>query len=383
MAFSLRFFGRIVGVAVCLLSFAGPGVLAQSTNQQKLLPDRFAGWTVTGDPTTGTVAAQVDSANADVLNEFGLKDFAESTYRRGNGKLTLRAMRFQDATGAYGAYTFYRTPGMKAEAIGGGGAGDPHATLFWSGPTLVDATFDPPVANSDPSLSALAASLPSTGGSTGVAPTLPEYLPQRSLEGTTIRYAIGPQAYVRGGGVLPPGVIGFSRDAEVVTAHYAAQSGDGTLTLIEYPTPQMAIGSEQTLSALVKGPLPASLQNGSASAFAVHRSGPLVAVTSGNFSSAEAQALLSQVKYQADVTWNRANVLGNGNEVKNAAKMLIGIAYLTLIVAGCALFVGGFLGGGRALWRKMRGKPASSVYEEEFISLNLSGSPGEFLRKLH
>jgi hypothetical protein len=34
--------------------------------------------------------------------------------------------------------------------------------------------------------------------------------------------------------------------------------------------------------------------------------------------------------------------------------------------------VGFFLGGGRALWRTMRGKPASSMYEEEFIRLDLN-----------
>lgn len=378
MVFFLYFFGRRVGVATCLLFLASLSVFAQSNRQNPLLPERFSGWVATGAPTTGTSAAQADPANADVLNEFGLKDFAEGTYHRGSGKLTVRATRFADATGAYGAYTFYRVPAMNDLTIGGGGAGDPHATVFWSGATLVQASFDPPVANEESALRALVATLPSIGGSTGVAPTLPDYLPQRSLEGTTIRYAIGPQAYVRGGGVLPAKMIDFSREAEVVTARYSTQNGDGTLTLIEYPTPQMAIGGEKTLNALVKAPNAAGLQNGS-----VHRSGPLVAVTSGNFSGAEAQALLSQVKYQADVTWNRGNVLGNANEVKNAAKMLIGIAYLTLIVAGCALFVGGSLGGGRALWRRLRGKPMSSVYEEEFISLNLSGDHPGLRHKMH
>jgi hypothetical protein len=33
--------------------------------------------------------------------------------------------------------------------------------------------------------------------------------------------------------------------------------------------------------------------------------------------------------------------------------------------------LGFFLGGGRALYRIARGKPASSVYDVEFISLNL------------
>jgi len=39
--------------------------------------------------------------------------------------------------------------------------------------------------------------------------------------------------------------------------------------------------------------------------------------------------------------------------------------------ASAALLLGFFLGGGRALYRIARGKPASSVYDTEFISLNL------------
>jgi hypothetical protein len=36
-----------------------------------------------------------------------------------------------------------------------------------------------------------------------------------------------------------------------------------------------------------------------------------------------------------------------------------------------AILLGFFLGGFRALYRMARGKPVSSVYEAEFISLNL------------
>jgi hypothetical protein len=131
----------------------------------------------------------------------------------------------------------------------------------------------------------------------------------------------------------------------------------------------MAIERAKAISAILKGPLPTALQS-SPGTLAVKRSGPLVAVTSGDMSSEEAQHLLDHVKYQADVTWNRPD--NSANEVKNAAKMLLGIAYLTAIVVACAFLLAIFLGGGRAAWRVMQGKPASTVYEADFISLNLS-----------
>lgn len=369
MAFSLRSIGGPVGLAIVFLALwpgyasAQPvGVQTRNNPDNVLLPDNFSGWVETGAQTAGTKSTELDARDADVLTEYGLKSFAESSYRRGSRQVKLRALRFADATGAYGTFTFYRKPGMRPEAIGNGGATDGMDVVFWSGTTLVQATFDRPAANNESALSVLAKSLPSAGGSSDVAPSLPEYLPTNFLDQATAHYAIGPTSYTRGGGVLSLNAIDFSRDAEVVTARYSERNQHEILTLIEYPTPQIAIQGEKVLDAL---------QAGSSGVLLVHRTGPIVAVATGTFSQADANALIAHVKYQADVTWNRAD-MGSPGEVKNAAHMLLGIAYLTAILAACALLLAFFLGGGRALWRVMHGKPASAVYEEDFISLGLS-----------
>lgn len=354
---------------------SAPKVPAKSVAAEKapakhaLLPATYAGWRQEGTARTGTSANDVDAANADVLKEFGLKGFAEAKYKRGGDVVDIRALQFGDATGAYGAYTYYRQPGMAHEAIGNGAAHDARRVIFWSGTTVVEATFDHPEVDEVVAMRALAKKLPVAMGSDAIAPTLPLYLPKEGLDRSTARYAIGPVAYVQGGGVLPVSVIDFGQDAEVVTARYATHGGRGTLTVIGYPTPQMAVHAEKELAALFKGPLPSTLQTSNAASLAVHRSGPMLAVTSGDFTPAEAQALVNRVKYQAEVTLNR-NIDFMG-EVKNAGKMLVGIAYLTGIILLCAIVVAVLLGSGRAVWRMMRGKPASSVYEEEFIRLNL------------
>lgn len=358
-------------MALFFTSLAGVCGFAQtSAPAQSLLPNSFARWTQQSPARTGTAPADLDAANADLLSEYGLKDFAEADYHRVAGKMDIRAMRFVDATGAYGAFTFYRKPQMKPLTIGKGAAGDSHEIVFWTGTTVVDAMFPAEPAGTASSLQTLALALPPVGGSSGVPPTLPGYLPVKSLDRMTIRYAIGPAGYTKGGGVLPPDLIAFNSDAEAVTAQYSTSSGQGTLTLLEFPTPQMAIQAEKSLGSLIKGPLPITLQSGNLAALGVRRVGPLVAITNGKFSGDEAHTLLAQVKYEANVTWNQPR--GSDSEIKKAASMLIGIAYLTAILAACALLLGIFLGGGRAAWRVMRGKPASSVYEQDFISLNLS-----------
>jgi hypothetical protein len=49
----------------------------------------------------------------------------------------------------------------------------------------------------------------------------------------------------------------------------------------------------------------------------------------------------------------------------------MGIAGIVIIGGSAALLLGFFLGGGRALYRMARGRPISSVYEEEFIRIDL------------
>ena len=59
------------------------------------------------------------------------------------------------------------------------------------------------------------------------------------------------------------------------------------------------------------------------------------------------------------------------SEVAKTGKLLLGIAALVIVGASAAILLGFFLGGGRALYRIARGKPVSSVYESEFIRLDL------------
>ena len=56
-----------------------------------------------------------------------------ANYKREGETLSLRALSFDDASGAYGAYTYYRQNGWPKEAIGTGAASDHNRVLFWTG----------------------------------------------------------------------------------------------------------------------------------------------------------------------------------------------------------------------------------------------------------
>jgi hypothetical protein len=340
-----------------------------------LLPTDFAGWHLAAPAASSAAPEAADAANADLLKEDGFAQFASATYTRNGDKLSVRAIRFDDASGAYAAYTFYRRPGLPKQEVGFGGVFDGSRVLFWQSATLVDATFDHLTAMSASELRELAGTLPRAAGGAGVPPPLPGYLPQAGLDAQSTRYALGPIGYVRGGGVLPPSVVGFDRSAEVLTAQYSNRQGDGTLTLIDYPTPQLAVERLHAISALLAAgntagaQWPALLAESPSAALQSRRSGPLVAVSSGSLSAEGARALLSDVHYSPDVTWNHPQ--GYVSEVSKTAKLLLNITVLSLMLSGAALIVGIFFGGGRALYRRLRGKPVSTVADAEFISLHL------------
>ncbi len=69
-------------------------------------------------------------------------DFESATYIRDDGrKLTLKAARFADTSGAYGAFTFYKTPPMLVEKIGDQAGSLNERVLFYRGNILIDAVF--------------------------------------------------------------------------------------------------------------------------------------------------------------------------------------------------------------------------------------------------
>ena len=239
---------------------------------------------------------------------------------------------------------------------------------------MVDATFSRIGPMSAGEMREIAHQLPVPTGNRAMAPPILASLPQASLDGQTTHYAVGPAGYAGAGGVLPPSLVDFDKGAETVTANYSLVSGPATLTIIDYPTPQIAEAQEAAIRAYLKAgsqaqpPWPKPLTDSDLASLEVRHSGPLVVVVSGDAIPDDSHRLLESVHYEANLTAIPQPV---ESEVEKTGKLLLGIAVLCVIGAGAAILLGGFLGGGRALYRIARGKPASSVYDEEFIHLDL------------
>jgi hypothetical protein len=322
---------RLLYLIVLAMTSCGVGVAADTA----FLPTSFAGWTLTGTPQITHDAAKVDGAYPAVLQEYGFTQAETATYTRPDGrKLTIKAAEFKDATGAYGAYTFYRQPTMRSEQIGTKAASANERTLFFRSNVLVDASFDRVTGMSAAELRELAASLPTAGGSSDKLPNLPQYLPKQNAVENSTRYIIGSQAIAAAGTPLTAEQVDFQYDPEILEQQYSLPDGPVTLMLVQYPTPQIAGDRLRALEGVAKA---------NPGALALRRTGPILVVASGTVDNSDARSLLGSVNYDAEVTWNEATSTPKRDNIGNlivGVFSLIGILLLIMLIFG--VFFGGF-----------------------------------------
>ena len=351
---------------------------SRSSPASAVLPTQFSGWQINGSAAKSTDAGVADPANAVVLKEYGFQRFEKADYRRDDGrKLAVKAAMFEDASGAYGAFTFYRTAEMLEEKIGGLGSSLGDRVLFFQGNVLVDAVFDKVTAMSAAELRELAGTLPQPAGSAGKLPTLRNYLPTRGYQKNSEKYVVGPAALDRMNAPLASTMVDFKSDTEVVLGKYAAQLGEATLMLIEYPTPQIAIEKQKQIEAAhqVTPQQPGVASIVDVGPFFDKRTGPIVVIASGPLSRNEADAMMAAVSYDADVTWNENTYLSRKD---NLANLLFNVIVLCGIVIGLALVVGVGFGGIRVLTKRLfPGRVFDRPEEMEIISLHLEDKGGE------
>jgi hypothetical protein len=327
----------------------------------QLLPQSFGGWQQGGNSEPGAVS--LTTVNKAALQECGPLRSQVNTYARNGRTMRVEAVEFGDRTGAYSAFTLAVRPEMKtAKNVGSWDAVGDGVVMFTIGDTLVLAS---PATEADvPALKELAKVLPKVTGSRGVAPLLPSFVPEEHLAASGLRYALGPESYAAEGGVLPASSLGWDKSAEAATATYDLKHGRETVTLLIYPTPQIAQAFEKRLSTGVTG-LGPSFANAK-----VRREQELVMLASGALPGGEAQKLLENVHMKQEVSIDHDMAPVFHAEVQKTFSILTNIAILSGVLMGAAVLLGLFLGGGRALIRVMQGKPAAA--EPEFLSLHLA-----------
>ncbi len=369
----------VVFLVSCAVVLAAESRAPATVSGAAVLPTEFAGWQVKGAVSRSDDPAAADATNAPVLTEYGFQRLEKAAYTRDDGRnLVLKAAVFADASGAYGAFTYYYSEEMGQETIGRQAAFLTNRVLFYQGNVLVDAVFDRMSVMSASQMRQLAGLLPQPEDNKDKLPSLPTRLPKgsdKSLEKNTTKYILGPVALDRVGAPLPSAMVDFKSGAEVVLARYAATAGDATLMLIEYPTPQIAAERLRQIDAShqITQQQPGVAPILDVGPFFDTRTGPIIVIAAGPLSKSEARSLMSSISYEADVTWNENTYVSKKD---NLANFLFNAIVLCGIVVGLALVAGIAFGGLRLLVKRLF---PDSVFDRretmEFISLHLEDDP--------
>jgi hypothetical protein len=304
-----------------------------------ILPDSIGPYQKMSAPRNAVIDRQI-------WDEYGLKDTETVIYENGGKQFSVTAYQLQDSTAALAAFDWQRNAKATPSKAASLAAETDDTLLLVRGNYLLSFNGYKPA---QAELDAL------TGGLRNVdttsLPTLPGFLPSENRVPNSERYITGPVSLEKFYPGIPPSVASFRLGAEAQSGVFRTPKGEMALAIFNYPTQQMAM---QKIGDFEK--LPGAVAK---------RSGPLVAVIVSPPDADAAERLLSQVRYQAEVTRSeyvptqRDNI---GNLVINAF-ILIGILLVFSTVSG--LFAGGF----RILLRRRRkGEEA-----EPMISLHLEG----------
>ena len=348
-------------VCIAVALFLILGAVSFAADRAGLLPRSFAGWTQSGPVTVVSDPAQADSAYPGVLKEYGFVESETANYVRDDGrKLTLKAAKFNDASGAYGAFTFYRQSPMKTEQIGTKAASANQRILFFRDNIMIDADFARLTGMSAAELRELAGMLPAATGNAANLPNLPNYLPKDHAVENSAKYILGPQALLATHSPLTAEQVDFAHDPEILTQEYSPADGPETLTILAYPTPQIAAERLHVLEGAAKS-VPNSML--------VRRSGPLLALVSGATGSRDAKDLVNSVNYEAQVTWNEATSVSKRDNIGN---LILGVFALIGIILLISVIFGVFFGGFRILVKRFFPESVFDRPEQvEIIQLHL------------
>ena len=339
----------------------------------------------------GTEPAEIDTVNAAALGELGLTDYEQATYERAGRKLHVKAARFSNATGSFGAFTLFTHPDMVPESIGSRGMVENGHILFYKADILINAVFDTPTVMSAAELRALSDSLPTVSGGAASLPEPVKYLPPQSFIAGSDHYAVGPATFSRLDSGLPVEIVGFDKSVEIAVGDYRTGSGTARLTVLSYPTPQIAMdqfrkildwvwgakdpSASERLRAQIEdarrpsfqGTLTTPLNGGSTVTF--RRSGPILVLVSGAISRGEAVSLVQSVNYDADVRMLQAPP----TTMRDVTALIVGCFILIALIVAIFLVLGFSLGGLQYLLRRFfPGYALRHAQHSEIIKLNLN-----------
>ncbi len=271
-----------------------------------------------------------------IWEEYGLTDSERARYE--GQPITVSAWRLKDPTGSQAAFRWMRPadsrPGNKDQLTY-----STFAVTVGNGGLMVFGNYLLRFEGRNPSLDELKLllfQLPKVDQS--ALPPVLGYLPKDVPVPGTERFVLGPASLEKFYPKVPPSTAGFHFGAEAHIARYKQRSTELEMALFYYPTNQMAQNRLPEFQKL-EGAM-------------VKRSGPLIAVALSPANADDAERLLAQIDYKANITISEGPP---GGEARKAGSLLATSFILAGLLMGIGLLGGLMMYGMRTLRKRSSG----------------------------
>jgi hypothetical protein len=343
---------------------------------QGILPSSFAGWT--GDPQPGIPAPVVFNDHiasvaagqlAATRQEYGFVSGEQAAYSQANEKLQVTLYRMKDPSGAYGLYSYLRSPDMRRADITDHSAMSHERALVLDGNLVLD-IHGADLERSGKDLNALVAAI-NPKAEQGPLPALSDHLPVKGFIDRSDKYILGPQTLNQFFPVTTNDWLGFDTGAEAEVARYHVDGRELNLLLADFPTPQTAQKKLTQLQQDYHVNAPSTDPNGSP--IFARRSITLLAIVSGARTREEADKVLDQIQSGTEVTWNEPTF-----QFKEPAitTMIVGAIIGTGIICCFALVSGLAFGGFRLVIKRwLPDKVFDRSSQMQVLQLGLGSKP--------
>jgi hypothetical protein len=312
---------------------------------QAVLPNSFGGWSA-GTALTPIVGFKAPATEA-AAREYGYVAGESATYTRDkDGSIEVTLYRMKDPSGAYGLYSYLRSPDMERSGTNEHSVMSRDEALVLLGNLVLDIHGSDLFKNAG-DLNALVSDV-APKAQQGPLPTLSEHLPVKGFIDRSDKYILGPVTLNQFFPVSQNDWLGFATGAEAEVARYHVDGRELNLLIADFPTPQTAQKKLNELQQVYHLNAADAERNGSP-VFG-KRSITLLAIVFGARTQAEADKLLDQVQSGAEVTWNEPTFQFKEPPITT---MIVGAIIGTGIICCFALISGIAFGGFRIVVKRL------------------------------
>ncbi len=264
--------------------------------------------------------------------EVGFKKYARRVYETSPpGGLTVEVVTLKDAKAAYSILTLLRSAQTAQGPPGDFGSFDRSNIIFSQANFLVRIQSGLPAEVSK----RVALSVSNRIGRKGPEPALVKHLPQTGYDPSSLRYCLGPHSLARYAASVAGHELKFQDEVELAQVRYNLDDQTGVLSLIGFPTSQLAEEYFERLYSLV------NFKGDTGQRLYFKRAGPLLGLLEGNFDPGNADAILGSIEFKYSIKWILDKYRHSSSGIWGVPGGMLGTVVRSLVFTGllCAISI--------------------------------------------